>query len=200
VFRRAYSACPDAGDYPLLTAVYPHAYGARPPESLTRFFEVVTRPDARTIVVSAGAGLHIPLAIRYPGVLTSGANDMLISTVDVLPTVMGLAGLALPERIHGRDFSPSLTRGAERPAAVFSEGDLGRPLEWRMVVRGFDKLVTNLKLEPLHLFNLTLDPDEQDDLVRSPEQRLKIDELRALLRDWQKRTGDGMDASGLRRR
>ena len=48
-----------------------------------------------------------------------------------------------------------------------------------MMVRGYHKMVTNAKLEPLHLFNLSDDPEEQEDLAKKPGHRLRVDELRA---------------------
>jgi len=201
VFHRAYSASPDAGDYPLLTGMFPHAYARREPPSLTRFFEIMKAPDERTIRVAVGEGLHLSLSIRYPGKLEDATTNVLISTVDVMPTVMALAGLRIPEGLHGRDLSAVLTGAtSDQPSAVFSEGLIGRAGEWRMIVRGFDKLVTDRQLKPLHLYNLADDAAEENDLAQHPGNALKVDELRALLRDWQKRTGDAMDPSGLRRR
>lgn len=202
VFRRAYAASPDDGLTPMLTGMFPHA-GDSP--ALTKAFEVVDSVDEQTIVVAggepAGGGwdersLHVPLTIRVPGMKPPAlTSDALISAVDVLPTVMSMAGLTIPEGIHGRVVALSAP-----PAAVFAEGSLRQPTEWRMVVRGFDKLVTTARLEPLSLFNLAEDPGEQNNLAREPGHRLRIDELRALLFDWRKRTSDGVDPSGLKRR
>jgi hypothetical protein len=56
------------------------------------------------------------------------------------------------------------------------------------------------RLDLLHLYNLGEDPTEEHDLAREIGYQLKVDELRAQLQAWMKRTGDGMDPSGLRRR
>lgn len=203
-FRRAYSASPGAGILPLVTGIFPHAYGASEPERLTRFFEVTGSIDDSTIVIAAGrsgedwseAGVHIPLAIRVPGKLEGNVfSDVLISTIDVLPTIMSLAGIPIPENVHGRPVTLTAP-----PASVYAEGALGQPSEWRMIVRGFDKMVTTKSLQPTHLFNLGDDPTELQDLALEPGHRLKVDELKALMLDWKKRSGDGLDRSGLKRR
>ena len=107
-FRRAYAACPDAGRKPLLTGVFPHAYGGREPEPLTRFFELTERIDRvddrrggrqRTRWMERGRRAAFPLSIRFPGKLEGGiTTDVLISAVDVLPTVMALAVSKYPKK------------------------------------------------------------------------------------------------------
>ena len=77
---------------------------------------------------------------------------------------------------------------------------MGDPDEWRMIVRGYDKLVTNAKGDPLPLYNLAQDPLELEDLATEVGHRLRVDELKAQLRDLRKRAGDGVDASGLKKR
>ncbi len=202
VFRRAYTACTDDGLTPMLTGRYPHGGDAQP---LTRLFDVVETIDDRTIVVAAGApagrgwdehSARIPLSIRFPGMLEGGiTSDALISTVDVMPTILSLLGMEIPAEVHGRVVTLSAP-----PPLVCSEGMLRQTGEWRMIVRGYDKMVTNAKLQPTHLFNLADDPDEANNLASEPGHRLRADELRALLQDWRKRTGDGVDPSGLKRR
>jgi arylsulfatase A-like enzyme len=210
-FRRAYSACPDGQPPPFLTGIFPHAYGVKTPAVLTDRFELVNGPGDDTIALytiasgdsSASAfeqSVHVPLVIGYSAKLPRAVTDVLISSVDVMPTILALAGLP-PADTQGRDLSEFLVTGSgPTPASIYAEGRLGRPGEWRMIVRGFDKLITNARLEPLHLFNLSSDPREEQDLAREPGHTLRIDELRALMLDWRRRTNDGMDASGLKRR
>ncbi len=71
-----------------------------------------------------------------------------------------------------------------QPGRLRSEG------EWRMLVRGLDKLVVNTGLEVTHLYNLGQDPQETNNLVADSSERRKRDELLALLRRWILRTGD----------
>jgi arylsulfatase A-like enzyme len=49
-------------------------------------------------------GLHIPLIIRWPsGVKPGTVSDELVSNVDLVPTILGLAGLPSPQNLQGRN-------------------------------------------------------------------------------------------------
>jgi arylsulfatase A-like enzyme len=138
--------------------------------------------------------VRVPLIIRYPATGTAGSkNDALVSTVDLMPTLLRFCGVDIPEGVQGLDVS------AHRES-VYSSGKLGEPEEWRMVVRGLDKLVVDRELSVTHLYNLGQDPFEMENLARDVSQDLKRDELKALLKDWMRRSGDGMDPSGLKKR
>ena len=146
--------------------------------------------------------IRMPLAIRYPRVLGGGAqNDMLVSQVDILPTLLKWCGMTIPAAAQGRDLSALLAgRPGDKPDAVYAEGRLGRKDEWRMLVRGYDKLVVDMEGTVTHLFNLADDPYEMTNLANVSAQQLKRDALLAIQRQWVKKLGDGVDASGLRKR
>lgn len=69
-------------------------------------------------------GLEVALVIRLPeGIGRRGeATDQLVSHVDVMPTLLGLAGVDPPQRIQGRSLAPWL-RGEDQPrrTEVFAE-------------------------------------------------------------------------------
>jgi len=146
--------------------------------------------------------IRMPLAIRYPRVLGGAAkNDMLISQVDIMPTLLKWCGITIPAAAQGRDLSELIAgRPGERPDAVYAEGRLGRKDEWRMLVQGYDKLVVDMEGNVTHLFNLADDPYEMTNLANVSAQQLKRDSLLAIQRQWMKKLGDGVDASGLRKR
>jgi arylsulfatase A-like enzyme len=146
--------------------------------------------------------IRIPLAIRYSRLLKAGSqNDMLVSQVDILPTLLHWCGAAIPESVQGRDLSALLEgQPGERPEAVYAEGRLGQKDEWRMLVHGYDKLVVDLEGNVTHLFNLAEDPYEMTNLANVSAEQLKRDSLLAIERQWTKKLGDGVDASGLKKR
>lgn len=143
--------------------------------------------------------VRVPLVLRWPGRLANGESDPLISHVDLAPTALALCGIAPPPGLHGRDLSRAILDGSgPRAESVFAYGRLGSPEEWRMVVRGLDKLVVDAKMQPTHLYNLGLDPGEETNLAsEAAHQRLR-DELTAHTQDWIRRIGYGMDPSGLK--
>ena len=59
------------------------------------------------------SGIHVPLIVRWPGEIAAGTvSDRLISTVDLGPTALSVAGLQKPTHLQGRAF---LGPGEESP-------------------------------------------------------------------------------------
>jgi arylsulfatase A-like enzyme len=141
------------------------------------------------------ASVHLPLAIRYPGLLRPRiASGILMSQVDLLPTLTSLFGLTPPPDLHGRNVAPLLKLQSEEiPDSIYLEGP-----SFRAVIRGYDKLVTDLKGTPQHLYNLAEDVVEETDLVTESRNRLLRDALTALIQVWMRRTADQIDPSGLK--
>ena len=146
--------------------------------------------------------VRVPLLIRYPRLLPAGHSyDFLMSSIDIMPTLLGFCAASIPDQVQGQDLSGLIVSGkGTRPESIYSEGKLGEAGEWRMVVRGLDKLVVDHDLKVTHLYNLGADPSEMDNLAHDSAQELRRDEMRALLKDWMRRTGDRMDPSGLKKR
>jgi len=177
--------------------------GALTDQHLAEDTMVVFTSDAGDMLGSQGfegdnqpfeEAVRVPLIVRYPGTAGAGSeNDALVSTVDLMPTLLRFCGVDIPESVQGLDLSV-------HRESVYSSGKLGEPGEWRMVVRGLDKLVVDRELNITHLYNLGQDPFEMENLARDASQDLKRDELKALLKDWMRRSGDGMDPSGLKKR
>ena len=64
-------------------------------------------PFAKTTLYEAG--IRVPLVARWPGVIEPGrTTDALVSFVDVLPSLLDLAGVAVPEELDGRSLAPLL--------------------------------------------------------------------------------------------
>jgi hypothetical protein len=205
-FARAWLACPNPAlaSAVLLSGRYPHSPGPA-------LFQVAHAPDPAVPVVYVSeahedspseAACHVALAIGHPRIAAGRVADFPVSTVDIAPTLLALMDLEAPDGMHGRNLAALLAgESGPHPESIYSEGRLGKPDEWRMMVRGLDKIVVRRRnLDILHLFNLGEDPTEERDLAREIGYRLKVDELRALIQSWMKRTGDGMDPSGLKRR
>ena len=54
-------------------------------------------------------GLNVPFVIRWPGTVKAGTRtDALVSFADVLPTMLDIAGVSLPEDLDGKSFKPLL--------------------------------------------------------------------------------------------
>lgn len=222
VFARAYSCCPkpELAERALLTSRFPHGASEHNQPLLkavtldarmadAKLGDILSELDKRnasrdTIVcftadsaaddVPLEKSLRIPLAIRYPRKLQPAVRD-LASQVDIVPTLLALRGDEIPEGVQGIDLFGKTVR-----EVVFAEGKFRTPEEWRMLVRGYDKVVATSKGEVTGLFNLADDPLETNNLVGDPAQKLRLASLKAQLLAEMKKLGDGMDPSGLRRR
>ncbi len=62
------------------------------------------------------AGLEAALVVSYPGVIDGGDRyEELLSNVDVLPTLLELIGLEVPDDLDGQSFLPLATDGEYEP-------------------------------------------------------------------------------------
>lgn len=146
--------------------------------------------------------IRIPLVIRYPGLIRAETrSEVLVSQVDLLPTLLRWCGVVPPRTAQGRDLSAIMAgQTADRPDSIYAQGRRAQKDEWRMLVHGYDKLVADMEGNVTHLYNLADDPNEMANLATASAQQLKRDAMLALMRVWMRKLGDGVDASGLKKR
>ncbi len=124
--------------------------------------------------------LNVPFFFWYPRSVTGGVTlDTPVSTTSLLPTVMELAGVELPERVRGRSLADALTRGREpKPRPVFSGHALSSfnlcPGKLNVAVRDGDWKFTSWdtpNAEGRTLVNLRDDPYERRNRMNDPACR-----------------------------
>lgn len=128
--------------------------------------------------------LRIPMLVRYPGVVAAGAvTDRMVLNIDLAPTLLDLAGVAIPAQMQGRSWRPLLE---------------GKKTDWRSSFfyeyfqeRNYPAIPTVLAVRtgsaklikyPGHdewteLFDLNADPYERRNLAGDPSHKF----LRAAL-------------------
>lgn len=228
MFPRAYLACPrpDLSLRTFETGKFAHALQNGDPSFAStlgsRYREVPVQNEKdvqdaaaalgrSSILIYATSGkndspserdIHTQLAIRYPGVIRPReAPEILVSLVDLLPSLLGVLHMPVPEGVQGRDLSARIVQDrGELPDSVYVQGELGTPREWRAVIRGYDKIVVDREEKVQAMYKLADDPFEQNDLSREPAERVMRDGLLALVRVWMRRIRDGWTPSGLRLR
>ena len=124
--------------------------------------------------------VRVPLLIRAPGVAAARVKRP-VSTVDVAPTVLDLAGLPPPRALSGTSLIP-LARGeavAERPVFVELLAYPNFPHSMRAVIVGEHKLIHDQTENRFELYDLDRDPREQAEL--SAERPTELERLKALL-------------------
>ncbi|HET8548756.1 MAG TPA: sulfatase [Bryobacteraceae bacterium] len=140
---------------------------------------------------------RIPLLIRYPRRLKARTeNRALVSNVDYAPTLLALCGAPVPGGMQGANLADWLIGGERRRDAIYAEGGLGTPQEWRMIVHGMDKIVVDSKLHATHLYRLDHDPYELTNLAADRAESRRRDKLLRLLYQWMLRTSDRVPYPG----
>jgi arylsulfatase A-like enzyme len=120
-----------------------------------------------------GDQVHVPLLVKFPGQHQAHQSDALTSHVDMMPTVLDVAGCALPRGlqgqnlVHSRDDSEMVYAEA-RAFGVYQSANPRLRGERRALYLGAWKLITSTVGEP-ELYNLTTDPGEVDNQYRPKE-------------------------------
>jgi choline-sulfatase len=130
------------------------------------------------------ASIRVPLVMHAPWAFTPRVVTNSVSNVDLLPTLLELAGLARDEAapLDGRSLVP-LARGESIPAsAVYAEylGE-GAVAPMIMIRRGPLKFI-HAPGDPDQLYDLAGDPDELVNLAADPGRRETVDLFRAEIR------------------
>ncbi len=134
--------------------------------------------------------IRIPLIVRGPGIpaaMRGGKPDGLALNIDVAPTILDLAGLAIPAEMDGVSLDPVLRgRGALARSDFFMEHvgviKVRHPIPDSRGVRSRDwKYIRYLNVDPEieELYHLATDPMESRNLIHDPAHA----ETRERLRD-----------------
>ncbi len=119
--------------------------------------------------------VRVPLFVRVPGAAGGRTVADRVGSIDVLPTVLDLLGVAPPAdvraRLRGRSLVPAL-RGEPVGRDVFSETDYRAYTFKRSVVTpdGW-KLIHTLETRTRELYDLTADPGETRDRAAADPDR-----------------------------
>jgi arylsulfatase A-like enzyme len=138
--------------------------------------------------------VRIPFFICREKVKTRNVStNSLISSIDLFPTLLDLAGIKIPEYLQGKSLRPLFTdpqKVVYDYVAGESVGVGGKPgTGHRMVVNDSLKYMLSDTGEEA-LFNLKDDLFEQTNLIKDGKYALNIKGLRICLGEWKKRTGD----------
>jgi N-acetylglucosamine-6-sulfatase len=132
--------------------------------------------------------IHVPLVLRAPGRVPSGAKrQAIVTNLDIAPTLLEAAGLPIPESVQGRTLLP-LARDAQAPGRdaffyeYFGSPDLPaipnhsgvRTASWKYI-RGIDG---GAPFE--ELYDLERDPEELTNLAADPAHAGTLTDMRVL--------------------
>ena len=144
------------------------------------------------------ASMRVPLIVRWPEKVSGGrvVNALVDPSVDTMPTLLDLCGIAIPDSVQGTSFVSLLNGDAEAVQdAIYyeklkeSEGPEKTPIPERGV-RTHNWVYVRTEAGVQALFDLKTDPLEMHNLAESADHQDVIERLDGMLRTHMERTED----------
>lgn len=138
-------------------------------------------------------GVRTPILLRWPGKIEPRRYETLVSSIDLVPTILKAAGVDVPQELPGQNLLDVIAAGGETDRdIVYGEifehdvPDIDDPaagLLYRWCRKGDWKLIVPEKAEgSAELYNVASDPHETQNLAQEQPQRVTA--LREKLDDW----------------
>jgi arylsulfatase A-like enzyme len=121
------------------------------------------------------------MMIRLPNGHKAGVIPQLVETIDLMPTLLELAGAPLPFGVQGESLLPMIRGESRLPYVAFGESTFFG--EQRYVALADFRLIFTKEDEATELYNLAADPLELEDLAAAEPDLVKA--LRQRLDSWE---------------
>lgn len=165
-------------------------------------------PDSRSKVSPYDAGIRTPIMVRWPGTVSAGRDDdSLACSIDLVPTVLRAAGIAVPDNLPGinllhktaideREFVygelfAHTAVAANRPVANLKYRTIVRNDGWKLILpflpnRDVQLMIGGqqtdwMRLQP-ELYNVISDPSER--MNKATNNQAIVETLRSRLNQW----------------
>ncbi len=156
--------------------------------------------DRATLVVSGTAGLdleqhgprgslslhstvtRVPLFIRMPGAHGAGSVSKIVELIDVMPTLLDLSEVAVPQGVQGASLVPIVGGSGRPPYIAFSESPHAGGQ--RAVAMGGMRMLTSVEGGNVLLYDIGADPSELLDIAAGASDRVEV--LQRHLEAWSK--------------
>ena len=129
--------------------------------------------------------LNIPFVVRYPGRIAHRVDDLLLSSPDIMPTLLGLTGYDKPYFAYGQDIFEIRADSARVSERAFAINYLNESFQWitDSTAMFFDEH------EVTHLFDLERDPLERHNLIEqgAKPDTAQVERMKALLQTYYER-------------
>ena len=129
--------------------------------------------------------INVPFIIRQPGKIKAGQKrDWIVSSVDLMPTLLGLCGAEIPDFVQGIDHTNQFHGRADETrdsAFLFNTHNGGGPgCDWRGIRTKNWVYAYHMEGDWI-LYDLNKDPYQLNNLVDQSTYKFKRDELRKRL-------------------
>ena len=130
---------------------------------------------------------RVPLILRWPDKLSPRVSNMLVGTLDLMPTLLGLLDLQSPETCQGRNYAEALKNEKDESTDSVPLFFWGEKSDWRGVYThrytyAFEPPSATRGVNVL--YDRQHDPHELNNLFTSPAHRKVRDEMHALTKKW----------------
>ena len=146
---------------------------------------------------------RVPFLMKLPGGATHRKSDLLVGSLDLMPTVLGLLGLDVPETCQGRNLADAIQTGnddAVSSVPLFFHNPAWSGVRTRDITYGYGELdhfshdeQGNFKMTKVPvraLYDRRNDPYQLNNLFGKPEYaELQVD-MEKLTREWLDYFGD----------
>jgi len=149
--------------------------------------------------------VSVPAIVSYPGVISQTEITNVFSSIDIFPTLCGLAGMDVPPEVQGTDFSAALKGNTmDAPDYLFSSFDAGssggNDRSWRgvqtetytfiLAKKVFYSEEDDIRDDGMILYDKTLDPYQMNPIYKGMGYDQVIDSLYTVLTEHLDRTED----------
>jgi arylsulfatase A-like enzyme len=116
--------------------------------------------------------MHVPMMIRMPGGRKAGRISKIVETIDLMPTLLDLAGAPHPPGIQGQSLLPLVLGEGKPPYVAFGESGFFGGQSY--VALGGYRMIVSAESGKAELYSFLDDPLELDDLASSDPERVQV--------------------------
>lgn len=137
--------------------------------------------------------MKVPMLVQWPaGLAKNAVHEGLSSHVDIVPTLLELAGVSPTSAMDGKSFAPAIRgqgRGRDEVFLdVMNKGYMTRQGAWKYILN--ISVWNGTKEHKIdELFNLDSDPHEMENLASDPDQAERVAAMRERIFEWLEATG-----------
>jgi N-sulfoglucosamine sulfohydrolase len=145
-------------------------------------------------------GMSVPFIVYWKGGLLKAGQvrNELVSTIDIMPTILEICGVKIPEGLEGRSLIPQLKgqEFVEWRTFLFGEMNFHQPSNYnpmRTIRDSRYHLIQNLYAQDKpewELYDLFTDPLERENIVGNPINAIQLNRLKIELNKWRVDTRD----------
>lgn len=145
--------------------------------------------------------INVPFIIRYPdGIKAGQKRDWIVSSVDLMPTLLGLCGAGIPSQVQGLNQSDLFAgKGEEIRESAYlfnTHAGSGPGCDWRGI-RTKDWVYAYHMEGDWVLYDLKNDPYQLNNLVGKPEYRDQRNALRKALEALRSELDENLPLNGI---